>query len=75
LNPLNRDFVVDLIYRGDYTLKTRKYLQKHVVNNDFEGLKKAYKENILKDFAVPPDRHKRRLEFSSSYSPSYSSSS
>ena len=33
------DVLVDLTYRGDYRLDTRKFLQKHVVNNDFSKFK------------------------------------
>ena len=28
------DVLVDLIYRGDYTITSRSFLQKHVANND-----------------------------------------
>lgn len=53
------DVLVDLTYRGDYRLDTRKFLQKHVVNNDFAKFKTeiAKKSNWPN---VPQDRFERR---------------
>lgn len=54
-----KDFVVDLRYRGDYTVESRQFLQKHIINNDIEGLKKAYQDNIgyFAKRGCPKDRH------------------
>lgn len=56
------DVLVDLTYRGDYRLDTRKFLQKHVVNNDFSKFKAeiAKKSNWPN---VPQDRFERRKAY------------
>ena len=57
-----KEVLVDLRYRGDYTPSTRKFLQKHVANND---LKEFYK--IMSDKSkwenVPKDRFDRRVNY------------
>ncbi|HEX3150303.1 MAG TPA: hypothetical protein VHR66_19660 [Gemmataceae bacterium] len=62
LNPTIRDLVIDLRYRGDYTAKTREYVQPVVVKNDLKGL-----ADVLSDRSkwsnVPEDRFKRRAAY------------
>ena len=52
------ELVTDLLYRGDYTPATRKYLQPAILSEDPEKIKRALKR-IPK---VPADRAKRREE-------------
>ena len=62
LNQKIKDLLVDLRFRGDYTPTSRKFLQKHVANND---LTKCMAEISIKANwpSVPPDRFKRRKEY------------
>lgn len=65
LNPLIRDTIVDLRYRGDYTGATRQRVQPTVVSND---LKKFRKVMLDQDYwigvrGVPKDRFKRRANY------------
>lgn len=62
LNPAIRDLVVDLRYRGDYTAKTREWVQPLVVKNDLKGLAEVLADRE-KWAAVPEDRFKRRAEY------------
>lgn len=57
-----KGLVLDLLYRGDYTGETRKFLQKHIVNNDLCKLKEVMEDQKnWKD--VPADRFKRRIQY------------
>jgi hypothetical protein len=62
LHPALRDLVIDLRYRGDYTDRTRKYVQPLVVKNDLKGL-----AGVLADrgkwLKVPEDRFNRRAAY------------
>jgi hypothetical protein len=62
LQPAIRELVIDLRYRGDYTGKTREFVQPLVVKNDLKGLARvmADREKWTK---VPEDRFRRRAEF------------
>jgi hypothetical protein len=62
LRPVVRDIVIDLRYRGDYTARTREYVQSFVVENDLAGLAKVLADRE-KWFNVPDDRFKRRAEY------------
>lgn len=57
-----KDITVDLKFRGDYTEKTRKFLQNSIANNDLASFKKEImsKNNWTK---VPEDRFARRKKF------------
>lgn len=59
LNPIIRDVLVDLRYRGDYTSATRKLVQPFAVKNDLKGLAEvmANREHWKN---VPNDRFNRR---------------
>lgn len=65
LNPVIRDVVVDLRYRGDYTGKTRRKIQKPVADNDLAAFTTAMLERKywLEDIGVPKNRFKRRCDY------------
>lgn len=64
LDSAIKQILVDLKFRGDYTGRTRKFLQKHVAANDTKGFLK-----VLSDRSkwisqrVPSDRFQRRITF------------
>ena len=65
LNPLIKDVVVDLRYRGDYTPLTRSKIQLSITNNQLPSFKQ---EMVDEDFwrgrlAVPKDRFDRRVKY------------
>jgi len=57
-----KDIAIDLKFRGDYTSKSRKFLQQSIADNDLEAFKK---EIINKNNwpGVPADRFKRRKDY------------
>ena len=57
-----KDIAIDLKFRGDYTSKSRKFLQQSIADNDLEAFKK---EIINKSNwpGVPADRFKRRKDY------------
>ena len=57
-----KEVIVDLTYRGDYTPKSRKFLQASVANNDPVEFQKIISDRTLWP-QVPPDRFKRRVDF------------
>lgn len=62
LHPAIRDLVVDLRYRGDYTPRSRRFLQAHVARNDLV----AFAAGIADERnwpGVPRDRFLRRRAF------------
>ena len=61
LNPVIRDLVVDLRYRGDYTSSSREFLQPLMIKNDLTGLYEAISDKN-KWVNVPNDRFVRRIE-------------
>ena len=64
LHPGIQEMIVDLKYRGDYTVDTRKYVQPFIVANDLAGFAKAIAdEKYWTDRGVPLDRFKRRKAF------------
>ncbi len=65
LDPLIRDIVVDLRYRGDYTGATRERVQPTLVANDIAALTAlmADKEYWVGSRGVPNDRFKRRRDY------------
>jgi hypothetical protein len=62
LHPVIRDIVIDLRYRGDYTAKTREYVQPLVVKNDLKGLAEVLGDRD-KWAKVPEDRFRRRAAY------------
>lgn len=62
LDPTIRDLVIDLRYRGDYTAKTREWVQPHVVKNDLKGLAQILADRE-KWSNVPEDRFERRAAY------------
>lgn len=62
LNPIIKDVLVDLIYRGDYTDQSRRFLQKHVVDNDLAAFSAAI-TNAANWPNVPPARYAARVEY------------
>jgi hypothetical protein len=63
LNQKIKDILIDLRYRGDYTPKARKEIQKHVSNNDLHNFTKAIGNRALWPMNLPTDRFNRRLQF------------
>ncbi|MEX2453098.1 MAG: hypothetical protein WD470_00250 [Rhodospirillaceae bacterium] len=64
LDPLIRELLVDLRFRGDYTPTTRRFLQVHVANNDRAAFARAMCERERWQ-GVPADRFGRRRDFCS----------
>ena len=62
LDPTIRDLVIDLRYRGDYTAKTREFVQPAVVKNDLKELAAVLADRD-KWSSVPDDRFKRRAAY------------
>jgi hypothetical protein len=56
------DVFVDLKFRGDWTLSSRKFCQKYLVDNDLKGLAACMKQRTNWP-GVPNDRFKRRNDF------------
>ena len=65
LDPLIRDIVVDLRYRGDYTPATRKRVQPLLVENSLSKLKRlmADEQYWRGTCNVPADRFRRRRKY------------
>ncbi len=65
LNPVIKDILVDLRFRGDYYGKTRKKIQKFAAQNDFQTFADAIRdEGFWKgSCGVPPDRFNRRVAY------------
>jgi hypothetical protein len=61
LDPSIKTMLVDLIYRGDYTGATRKFVQPLVVANDVAGLAKVMADST-KWPGVPSERFKARKQ-------------
>lgn len=63
LNGSIKDIVVDLKFRGDYTVRgTMKFLQKSIVDNDLDAFRKEIvKKSNWKN--VPEERFQRRKRF------------
>jgi hypothetical protein len=57
-----REITVDLRFRGDYTGFSRKFLQKHIINNDLKEFKNEIC-NTEKWKSVPTDRFNRRCNY------------
>jgi hypothetical protein len=62
LHPAILDIFVDLKFRGDWSPATRKFCQKHLVNNDLKGLADCMKTKANWT-GVPADRFKRRNDY------------
>jgi hypothetical protein len=62
LNPLIRDILVDLRFRGDYSGATRAHVQHCVVANDVVCLRGVISNRNLW-LTVPKDRFRRRVEY------------
>lgn len=62
LDPVIRDVLVDLRYRGDYTGTTRRFLQRHVARNDLAAFAAAICDRA-RWRRVPDDRFRRRRDF------------
>ena len=65
LDPLIRDVVVDLRYRGDYTGATRERVQPVMVAGDLEALKSLTEDESywVGSRGVPRDRFRRRKKY------------
>ena len=65
LHPAIQEMIVDLKYRGDYSPKTRPYIQPFIVANDLAEFAKAIANEKYwrTDHKVPLDRFKRRKAF------------
>lgn len=62
LDPMIKDVLVDLKFRGDYTGISRKIIQQHVAANDVAAFAKAVATRANWP-NVPVDRFNRRKEF------------
>jgi hypothetical protein len=62
LDPKIRDSLIDLKYRGDYTPRTRRFLQKAAADNDPEAFGAAMR-NRSNWGSVPADRLNRRVNY------------
>ena len=65
LNPLIKEVLIDLRYRGDYTPETRRVIQQSIVANDLREFRSvlANHEYWVHERGVPEDRFKRRLQW------------
>jgi hypothetical protein len=59
-HPAIVDLAVDLRFRGDYTIKTREYIQKPIAGNDLKAVQKVI-SNRHNWTNVPQDRFDRRV--------------
>ncbi len=59
LDPVIKEVLVDLCFRGDYTPSCRQFLQVHVAHNDLEGFAKEIGDRSRWP-NVPADRFDRR---------------
>jgi hypothetical protein len=62
LDKAIKQIVVDLKFRGDYTPKTRSFIQKYIASNDTDGFLEILCDKS-KWKSVPIDRFKRRIRF------------
>jgi hypothetical protein len=62
LNPILKEVLVDLKFRGDYTPASRKLIQSFVAKNDFESFKSVL-QNKKNWPNVPEDRFERRSKY------------
>jgi len=62
LNNQIKQMVIDLKFRGDYTVETRKFIQKPIVDNNLDAFKKVMKKSNNWS-AVPKDRFNRRVKY------------
>lgn len=61
-NPAIVELTVDLRFRGDYSPKTREFIQRPIVSNDLKAVQKAISNrNNWPD--VPADRFNRRVKY------------
>lgn len=59
-----KEVLVDMKFRGDYTGRTRKLIQKAVVDNDVDAFFKVLSDtDVWEALNVPADRIKRRIAF------------
>lgn len=62
INGKIQDIAVDLIFRGNYTINSRKLVQQHIIDNDPLALREVISDK-LKWPKVPDDRFNRRAEY------------
>lgn len=62
LDKVYKDILVDLRFRGDYTGRSRRLIQKFIANNQLEAFKQAMR-NRENWSSVPEDRFQRRVDF------------
>jgi hypothetical protein len=62
LDPVIKEVVVDLRFRGDYGPTTRKFLQAYIAENDVDGFSKEVCDRGRWP-GVPQDRFNRRCSF------------
>lgn len=61
-NPIITDLIADLRYRGDYARGHREKIQKDLLSGDIDKIISAL-EYLQKSYAIPIDRHNRRIKF------------
>ncbi|AXF78221.1 pesticin C-terminus-like muramidase [Erwinia tracheiphila] len=57
-----KEILIDLRFRGDYSKRTRKYIQKLAYDGDIKGFGKVISNRQIWS-TVPNDRFKRRVDF------------
>ncbi|HEX3152952.1 MAG TPA: pesticin C-terminus-like muramidase [Gemmataceae bacterium] len=63
LNQKIKDVLADLVYRGDYTLRVRWYVQRYVSTNDLAGFTQAMSNKRIFPRTLSQTRLDARLEF------------
>ncbi|WP_317694766.1 hypothetical protein [Serratia sp. UGAL515B_01] len=57
-----KEILIDLRYRGDYSSRTRKYIQRPAYSGDLQSFGRVIADRSIW-LSVPDDRFKRRVEF------------
>src|SRR5262249_38603965 len=63
LNQRVKDVLADMVYRGDYILRARWYVQKYVAANDLAGFTQAMSNKWIFPRSLPQSRFDARLEY------------
>lgn len=64
VDPRIQNIMIDLFYRGDYVIETRRFIQKPFVESDLESVRSALKDRsnwIRRN--VPAERFRQRVEY------------
>lgn len=59
-----QDIMIDLVYRGDYVVDTRRFIQRPFIENDIESVRSALRDkNNWVQRNVPSERLRQRVEY------------